>query len=96
MKIFKCQGIGKKLHAEVKERIGKNFWLYSWIENESNNFYKAMGFIQISQLDFEFSGHSEFRAMFTNQLVHNKAIPPDCLRQRVNAALAASVHHLWA
>lgn len=54
---FKGQGIGRQLLSEVERNIGENFWLYTWVENESNEFYKHLGFHQIGQLNFEFSGH---------------------------------------
>ncbi len=38
----------------VEEKLGKRFWLYTWVENESNNFYKHLGFKFIGKLNFDF------------------------------------------
>ena len=51
---FKGQGLGRQFISEVRQRFGKNFWLYTWVENESNEFYKHLGFKYVGQLNFEF------------------------------------------
>lgn len=53
---FKGQGIGKMLLNEIEKKFGKTYWLYTWVENESNGFYQHLGFERIGQLSFEFSG----------------------------------------
>ncbi|NQY19716.1 MAG: GNAT family N-acetyltransferase [Campylobacteraceae bacterium] len=60
-KRFKAQGIGRKLLAEVESRYGPKFWLYTWVENKSNNFYKHLGFKNIGKINFDFN----------NQIIEN-------------------------
>ncbi|SDP68922.1 GNAT family N-acetyltransferase [Desulforhopalus singaporensis] len=55
---FKGQGLGRTLLTEVAERFGNVFWLYTWVENESNEFYKHLGFRRIGGLTFDFKGHT--------------------------------------
>ncbi|NQZ30728.1 MAG: GNAT family N-acetyltransferase [Oceanospirillaceae bacterium] len=52
---FKGQGLARQLLSEVATNCGERFWLYTWVENESNAFYQHLGFTQIGQLSFEFS-----------------------------------------
>lgn len=52
------QGIGKRLLAMVEQELAKPYWLYTWVENDANNFYRHLGFALVGQLAFEFSGHS--------------------------------------
>jgi len=42
---------------EVEKKFGKTYWLYTWIENESNGFYEHLGFKRVGLLTFEFSGN---------------------------------------
>ena len=51
---FQGQGLGRKFIFEVGLRFGKSFWLYTWVKNESNAFYKHLGFKHTGQLNFEF------------------------------------------
>lgn len=53
---FKGQGLGKQLLTAVEYEFGKAYWLYTWVENESNGFYLHLGFRKIGQLNFEFAG----------------------------------------
>lgn len=53
---FKGQGLGKQLLTAVEHEFGKAYWLYTWVENESNGFYLHLGFRKIGQLNFEFAG----------------------------------------
>lgn len=55
---FQGQGIGRSLVAELQKRYGSNIWLYTWVENKSNQFYKQLGFQHIGRLDFEFNGQA--------------------------------------
>ena len=66
---FKGQGLGRQLLAEVVQRCGNNFLLYTWVENESNQFYKHLGFKHIGQLNFEFS----------NTLIENNVFTSNCI-----------------
>ena len=52
---FKGSGIGRSLLEVVKQNFGHSFWLYTWVENESNCFYTHLGFKQIGQFRFKFS-----------------------------------------
>ncbi|WP_100643725.1 GNAT family N-acetyltransferase [Alteromonas facilis] len=54
--IFKGKGLGKSLLNAIERRFGKPFWLYTWIENESNSFYTHLGFEKVGTLTFEFAG----------------------------------------
>lgn len=60
-KRFKAQGIGSKLLTEVESRYGPKFWLYTWVENKSNGFYKHLGFKHIGNINFDFN----------NQIIEN-------------------------
>jgi len=53
---FKGQGIGKALLKRCQNELGTNFWLYTWVENDANDFYKHLGLINIGQLTFDFHG----------------------------------------
>lgn len=52
---FKAQGIGRKLLSEIESRYGSKFWLYTWVENKSNDFYKHLGFKNIGNINFDFN-----------------------------------------
>ena len=52
----KSRGFGRKLLKEVENRFGKQYWLYTWVENESNGFYEHLGFKKIGLYSFEFAG----------------------------------------
>jgi diamine N-acetyltransferase len=52
---FKGKGLGRRLLSEVEKKFGKPFWLYTWVENESNKFYKHLGFKMVGQLHFQFA-----------------------------------------
>ena len=54
-KRFKTQGIGRKLLSEVESKYGPKFWLYTWVENKSNDFYKHLGFKNIGKINFNFN-----------------------------------------
>ena len=53
---FKGKGLGRKLLSEVENQFGNKYWLYTWVENESNGFYEHLGFNRIGLLTFEFAG----------------------------------------
>ncbi|MBW3696123.1 N-acetyltransferase [Vibrio sp. T187] len=53
---LKGRGLGRKLLDEVESRFGKRYWLYTWVENESNGFYEHLGFKKVGLLSFEFAG----------------------------------------
>ncbi len=53
---FKGQGLGKQLLTAVEHEFGNVYWLYTWVENESNGFYLHLGFRKIGKLNFEFAG----------------------------------------
>ena len=53
---FKGQGLGKQLLNAVEHEFGNVYWLYTWVENESNGFYLHLGFRKIGKLNFEFAG----------------------------------------
>lgn len=53
---FKGQGLGKQLLNALEHEFGKAYWLYTWVENESNEFYQYLGFRNIGQHTFEFAG----------------------------------------
>ncbi|KZN62402.1 hypothetical protein N473_19305 [Pseudoalteromonas luteoviolacea CPMOR-1] len=53
---FQGQGIGKQLLDAISQRWGAQFWLYTWVENASNHFYQRLGFKQVGELTFDFSG----------------------------------------
>ena len=54
---FKGQGIGKKLLEYVKENIGNNFWLHTWVNNQNAlEIYKYLGFKDIGEMFFELDG----------------------------------------
>ena len=53
---FTQQGIGRALLHEAAIMFGGNMWLYTWTENKSNAFYRHLGFEQIGEHHFEFSG----------------------------------------
>ena len=47
------RGIGRQLLAEVGHRIGRHYWLSTWIHNEAAiGFYRRFGFDEIGRLDF--------------------------------------------
>ena len=54
--LFKGKGVGKKLLKSVEDQFGRQYWLYTWIKNESNGFYEHLGFSRIGSLTFEFFG----------------------------------------
>lgn len=51
---FHGKGIGRRLISEVKNQIGDQFWLHTWVRNKSIGFYKKLGFVDIGRYDFEF------------------------------------------
>jgi GNAT superfamily N-acetyltransferase len=53
---FKGKGLGRELLAEIEDKFGQIFWLYTWVENESNGFYEHMGLKRIGRLSFDFNG----------------------------------------
>ncbi|MDP2559637.1 GNAT family N-acetyltransferase [Psychrobium sp. 1_MG-2023] len=53
---FSGQGIGRRLLEQVQKNYGDKFWLYTWVENESNHFYRHLGFTKLGLLSFEFDG----------------------------------------
>ncbi|MGF1708979.1 GNAT family N-acetyltransferase [Vibrio kagoshimensis] len=53
---FKGKGLGRKLLSEVENQFGNKYWLYTWVENESNGFYEHLRFNRIGLLTFEFAG----------------------------------------
>lgn len=65
---FKGKGLGRQLLSEIEQRFGNRFWLYTWVENESNNFYKHLGFKNVGRLNFEFS----------NSLIENNVYAFNC------------------
>ena len=52
--VFRGRGIGRRLLSEIGVRYGKAFWLYTWVENASNDFYRNLGMTQIGTLTFDF------------------------------------------
>lgn len=40
---FKGLGLARQLLSEVALKCGDRFWLYTWVENESNAFYQHPG-----------------------------------------------------
>lgn len=52
---FKGQGVGRSLLSAIEQQFGHRFWLYTWINNDSNSFYQHLGFKYIGKLDFQFS-----------------------------------------
>ncbi len=53
---FKGLGIGKALLKRCQNELGPKFWLYTWVENDANDFYKHLGLANIGQLTFDFHG----------------------------------------
>ncbi|AOT10263.1 GCN5 family acetyltransferase [Pseudoalteromonas luteoviolacea] len=53
---FQGRGIGKQLLDAISQRWGRKFWLYTWVENDSNHFYQRLGFKLVGELTFDFSG----------------------------------------
>jgi len=53
---FKGQGIGKALLKRCQNELGHEFWLYTWVENDANGFYKHLGLMNVGQLTFDFHG----------------------------------------
>ncbi|ALO41712.1 GNAT family N-acetyltransferase [Pseudoalteromonas phenolica] len=53
---FKGLGIGKALLQRCQNELGPKFWLYTWVENDANDFYKHLGLTNIGQLTFDFHG----------------------------------------
>ena len=51
---FQGQGIGTALLQQVAEQFGATFWLYTWVENASNDFYQSLGMSHIGKLTFDF------------------------------------------
>lgn len=54
---YQRKGLGRQLLSEVFCRYGKQCWLYSWIENQSNGFYQRLGFEWIGRYDFQLAGN---------------------------------------
>lgn len=54
--LFKGKGVGKKLLKSMENQFGRQYWLYTWVKNESNGFYEHLGFSRIGSLTFEFFG----------------------------------------
>lgn len=54
--LFKGKGLGRKLLNEVENQFGNKYWLYTWVENESNGFYEYLGFSRVGLLTFDFAG----------------------------------------
>jgi ribosomal protein S18 acetylase RimI-like enzyme len=52
---FQNNGIGRAMLSFISDNIGKAFWLYTWTENASNNFYEHVGFRKIGTQDIRFS-----------------------------------------
>ena len=54
--LFKGKGGGRKLLKSMEDQFGRQYWLYTWVKNESNGFYEHLGFSRIGSLTFEFFG----------------------------------------
>jgi len=54
---FQGQGLGRMLLNEVEIKFGKTYWLYTWVENESNRFYEYLGLKRVGILSFDFAGN---------------------------------------
>ncbi|KIT27421.1 GCN5 family acetyltransferase, partial [Vibrio parahaemolyticus VP766] len=52
---FRGKGLGRKLLNEVENQFGNKYWLYTWVENESNGFYEHLGFSRVGLLTFKFA-----------------------------------------
>ncbi|MEL0638570.1 GNAT family N-acetyltransferase [Marinomonas sp. TI.3.20] len=70
---FKGSGLGRNLLSEVESRFGKKYWLYTWVENESNGFYEHLGFKKVGLFSFEFAGvkidNNVYQSVHTEQIV---------------------------
>jgi ribosomal protein S18 acetylase RimI-like enzyme len=51
----KGKGVGRMLLTEIEKKYGGAFWLYTWVENKSNGFYKKLGFKHVGQYEFKFA-----------------------------------------
>nr|WP_241651689.1 GNAT family N-acetyltransferase [Pseudoalteromonas sp. PS5] len=50
------KGVGSQLITAARADLGERYWLYTWIENESNQFYQKLGLVRCGQFDFSFNG----------------------------------------
>ncbi|BDX06439.1 GNAT family N-acetyltransferase [Planctobacterium marinum] len=51
---FRKAGYGRAMLSFISAQIGTRFWLYTWIENDSNTFYERLGFNKIGEHRFYF------------------------------------------
>jgi ribosomal protein S18 acetylase RimI-like enzyme len=51
---FQGCGIGRRLLSHMVDKLGERYWLYTWVENESNRFYEKLGLALIGKHRFQF------------------------------------------
>ena len=51
---FRQAGFGRDLLNFIRRELGQAFWLYTWVENESNGYYEHVGFRKIGKHTFRF------------------------------------------
>lgn len=51
-------GLGRRLLQALQKQYGTKFWLYTWTENKSNQFYLNLGATHLGQHTFDFNKHS--------------------------------------
>lgn len=51
---FQGKGVGRQLLDYTKKHFGRCFWLYTWVENDSNGYYEHLGFRKIGNYKFDF------------------------------------------
>ncbi len=49
---YQGKWIGAKLLNEVKAKVGDKFWLYTWVRNQSIDFYEHFGFQDTGEYQF--------------------------------------------
>ncbi|WP_407080251.1 GNAT family N-acetyltransferase [Alteromonas aquimaris] len=54
---FRNNGIGRAIITFISDKLGRSFWLYTWVENASNSFYERLGFKRIGTHHFYFGQH---------------------------------------
>ncbi|MBE1301584.1 MAG: GNAT family N-acetyltransferase [Alteromonadaceae bacterium] len=50
-------GLGRRLLQALQKQYGTKFWLYTWTENKSNQFYLKLGATHLGQYTFDFDKH---------------------------------------
>ncbi|RRS09373.1 N-acetyltransferase [Pseudoalteromonas sp. J010] len=62
------KGAGSQLITAACADLGEKYWLYTWVENESNQFYQKLGLAHCGQFDFSFNGKVIANHVYTSRI----------------------------